>query len=100
MIFNEHVSPSELVVHVTYHATIDMSVNHVSFSLEKLLKSRPQPPLEHELVEDQTQSLARTSSAVPHSYKKIVRVVNVKSLKPSAYSLIFQFHTSTSQPTA
>ena len=69
MIFNEHVAPSEPVVHVTYHVTIDMSVNHVSFSLEKLLKSRPQPPLEHELVEGQTQSLARTSSAVPQLQK-------------------------------
>ena len=29
MIFNEHVAPAELVVHVT----IDMSVNHVSLPL-------------------------------------------------------------------
>ena len=79
MIFNEHVAPGELVVHVTYHATIDMSVNHVSFSLRKF-QSRPQPPFQKELVEGQTQSLAMTSNAVPHSYKKFVRVVNVKSL--------------------
>ena len=35
MIFNEHVAPGELVVHVAYHVTIDMSVNHVSFPLGK-----------------------------------------------------------------
>ena len=80
MIFNEHVAPGELVVDVTFHVAIDMSVNHVSFSLEKLLKSCPQPPFEKELVQGQTRSLAKTSSAVPHSYKKFVRVVNVKSL--------------------
>ena len=40
MIFNEHVAPGELVVHVTYHVTIDMSVNHVSFSLRKFQLGR------------------------------------------------------------
>ena len=83
MIFNEHVAhvaPGELVVHVTYHVTIDMSVNHVSFSLRQISKSRPQPPFQKALVEGQTQSLGMTSNAVPHSYKKFVRVVNGKSL--------------------
>ena len=36
MIFNEHVAPGELVVHVTFHVTNDMSVNHVSFPLRKI----------------------------------------------------------------
>ena len=35
MIFNEHVAPGELVVHVTCHVNFDMSVNHVSFPLRE-----------------------------------------------------------------
>ena len=33
--------PGELVVHVTFHVTIDMSVNHVSFLLRKFQSPAP-----------------------------------------------------------
>ena len=83
MIFNGHVAPCELVVHVTYHVTIDMSVTHVSFPLRKFQS----PPFQKELVEGQSQSLAMTSNAVPDSGKKLVGVVNVKSLNVSVLAV-------------
>ncbi len=65
----------ELVVHVTYHVTSHMSVNHVLFLHDKFQSPALSHPLEKMWYGGQS-----TSNAVPHGYKKFVRVVNVKSL--------------------
>ena len=41
---------NELVVHVTYHETIDMSLDHVLSPLRKIPKSHPQPPFQQDVV--------------------------------------------------
>ncbi len=69
---------------VSSSVTIMLTNWHVSHSLLcfllKISTSRPQPPFKEDVVSGPVPSLATTSNAVPHFDKKVVRVVNVKSL--------------------